>query len=58
MLDIFLNPPPPAGVCQVAAVLLVAVNTCPDDGAVALLTFTTVVALLRASVLALFQVVS
>ena len=45
-------------VCQVAVVGLVAVNTCPLLGAVALETFTTVVALLRASVLALFQVVS
>ena len=32
------------GVCQVAAVLLVAVNTCPELGAVALDTLTVVVA--------------
>lgn len=35
---------PPAAVCQVAAVLLVAVRTCPVEGAVAEETFTVVVA--------------
>lgn len=43
-----LGPPPPEGVCQVAAVEDVAVNTCPEDGAVAALTLTVVVALLSA----------
>lgn len=37
------------GVCHVAAVPLVAVSTCPDDGAVAALTLTVVVALFKAS---------
>ena len=40
-------PPPPLGVCQVAAVLLVAVSTCPLVGAVAPETETVVVAVLR-----------
>ncbi len=43
--------PDVAGGCHVAAVLLVAVSICPDEGAVALLTFTVVVALARASVI-------
>lgn len=47
-----------AGVCHVAAVELVAVRTCPDDGAVAELTFTTVVAEFNAFVLADVPVVS
>lgn len=49
---------PQDGVCQVAVVLLVAVNICPEEGAVALLTLTVVVADLRAFVLALFPDVS
>lgn len=40
---------PPDGVCHVATVPLVAVNTCPFVGAVAALTDTVVVALFRAS---------
>jgi hypothetical protein len=50
--------PVAAGVCQVAAVPEVAVKTCPSVGAVAAATLTTVVAELRASVLALLPVVS
>lgn len=42
---------PPLGVCQVAAVLDVAVRTCPIVGAVEALTSTVVVALLRAFVI-------
>jgi hypothetical protein len=42
---------PLAGVCQVAAVLLVAVRTCPVVGAVAVFTAMVVVADLRALVL-------
>ena len=38
------EPPPPDGVCHVAAVPEVAVRTCPADGAVALLTLIVVVA--------------
>lgn len=41
----------PPGVCHVAVVLPVAVNTCPDVGAVAALTSTVVVADLRAFVM-------
>ena len=40
-------PDPLLGVCHVAAVLLVAVSTCPLDGAVAPLTATVVVALFK-----------
>ena len=40
------HPPPPVS-CQIAVVGLVAVNICPTVGAVALETFTTVVALFR-----------
>lgn len=43
------QPPEVAGVCQVAAVELVAVSTCPEVGAVAALTLTVVVALFNAS---------
>ena len=46
-----LKDPPAAGVCQVAVVELVAVRTCPEDGAVAALTSTVVVALFRALVI-------
>jgi hypothetical protein len=50
--------PPGAGVCQVAAVPLVAVNTCPLVGADEEETFTTVVAEFSALVLAAVPVVS
>lgn len=46
-----LKDPPAAGVCQVAVVELVAVRTCPEDGAVAALTSTVVVALFNALVI-------
>ena len=49
---------PALGVCQVAAVDDVAIRTWPVLGAVALLTFTTVVAEFNASVLADLPVVS
>jgi hypothetical protein len=42
--SLYEEPPPPDGVCHVAAVPEVAVRTCPADGAVALLTLIVVVA--------------
>jgi hypothetical protein len=58
VLVLKLVTPPELGVCQVAAVPPVAVNTCPDVGAVAELTLTIVVAEFNASDFADLPVVS